>query len=302
VLIPQTLFLVHDFLDLGMDLQNGPWCPPQCWAFSSFGFEHHYISDFCGTLKSFWNSFMPPSFVWALLNIEDFLSCPPSVVWALLLLRTFSCPPRVVRALLVIKDFFFHLPPSVGCDPSQGYVFKKKLLGSKGDYKGFLRICERIIKDGLSSFQMHAFRIGKLWFLTCEYVKWFLIIHAIKTQLWSYLMVFGLSFRFFIGVRISLEFSELVYQNKHQFDFCFCIKTLISQKSLWKHGVMLFFFGDKKKGKHQRILGVVVLWVEGVFSMLFAWRHIMNTGKHMILLTGKAHLTEKVLWHYKLNC
>jgi len=28
----------------------------------------------------------------------------------------------------------------------------------------------------------------------------------------------------------------------------------------------------------------------------------MNTGKHMILLTGKAHLTEKVLWHYELNC
>jgi hypothetical protein len=23
---------------------------PQCWDFSSFGFEHHYISDFYGTL------------------------------------------------------------------------------------------------------------------------------------------------------------------------------------------------------------------------------------------------------------
>jgi len=53
---------------------------PQCWVFSSFGFEHHYISDFCGTLKYFWNSFMPPpppNFVWALLIIEDFLSCLP---------------------------------------------------------------------------------------------------------------------------------------------------------------------------------------------------------------------------------
>jgi hypothetical protein len=28
----------------------------------------------------------------------------------------------------------------------------------------------------------------------------------------------------------------------------------------------------------------------------------MNTGKHMILLTGKAYLTEKVLWHFELNC
>jgi len=26
----------------------------------------------------------------------------------------------------------------------------------------------------------------------------------------------------------------------------------------------------------------------------------MNTAKHMILLTGNAHLTEKVLWHYEL--
>jgi len=24
--------------------------------------------------------------------------------------------------------------------------------------------------------------------------------------------------------------------------------------------------------------------------------------EHMILLTGNAHLTEKVLWHYELNC
>jgi hypothetical protein len=53
------LFFVHTFLNLGIDLQNGPGAP-QCWAFSSFGFEHHYISDFCGTLKYFWNSFMPP--------------------------------------------------------------------------------------------------------------------------------------------------------------------------------------------------------------------------------------------------
>jgi len=27
VLIPQTLFVVHEFLDLGIDLQNGPRCP-----------------------------------------------------------------------------------------------------------------------------------------------------------------------------------------------------------------------------------------------------------------------------------
>jgi hypothetical protein len=31
------------------------------------------------------------------------------------------------------------------------------------------------------------------------------------------------------------------------------------------------------------------------------WRYVKNTGKHMILLTRKAHLTEKVLWHYELT-
>jgi hypothetical protein len=40
-----------------------------------------------------------------------------------------------------------------------------------------------MIKDGLSSFQMQALRIGKLCFFLCEYEKWFLIIHAVKTQL-----------------------------------------------------------------------------------------------------------------------
>jgi hypothetical protein len=29
--------------------------------------------------------------------------------------------------------------------------------------------------------------------------------------------------------------------------------------------------------------------------------HVLNTGKHMILLTRKAHLTEKILWHYEPN-
>jgi len=33
---------------------------------------------------------------------------------------------------------------------------------------------------------------------------------------------------------------------------------------------LFFFFGEEKKGKHQKILGVVVLLVKGVLSMLFA--------------------------------
>jgi hypothetical protein len=54
------------------------------------------------------------------------------------------------------------------------------------------------------------------------------------------------------------------------------------------------------------ILGVVVLWVKSVLEVLFIWnnkkeRHVMNTRKHMILLTRKANLIEKVLWHYELT-
>jgi hypothetical protein len=52
---------------------------------------------------------------------------------------------------------------------------------------------------------------------------------------------------FFIGFRISLEFSELICWNKHQFDFFFCIKTLISQKILVKIWGHACFFGKKEK-------------------------------------------------------
>jgi len=55
---------------------------------------------------------------------------------------------------------FSHLPPSVGCDPSQGY-FQKNYQAQKGTAKDIFQPCERIIKYGLSLSQMHAFRIGK---------------------------------------------------------------------------------------------------------------------------------------------
>ena len=62
-------------------------------------------------------------------------------------------------------------------------VFQEKSYSAqKGTTRDFWN-CERIIKDGLSSFQMQELRIGKLCFLLCEYEKWFLIIHAVKTQL-----------------------------------------------------------------------------------------------------------------------
>jgi len=71
---------------------------------------------------------------------------PPSIVWALSIVEVFS--------------MFSHLPPSVGCDPSQGY-FQKNYQAQKGTAKDIFQPCERIIKYGLSLSQMHAFRIGK---------------------------------------------------------------------------------------------------------------------------------------------
>jgi hypothetical protein len=61
---------------------------------------------------SFGFFFMPLSFVWALLMIENFLLCPPVLFGRFQSLR-----------------FFFlslALAPSVGCDPSQGYLSQEK--------------------------------------------------------------------------------------------------------------------------------------------------------------------------------
>jgi hypothetical protein len=80
-------------------LQNGPSCLLVSGLglfslFSLFGFEHYHISYFCGMLKHF-GFFRAPSFVWALLIIED------------------------------LSAYFLHLPLSVGCDPNQGYFSRK---------------------------------------------------------------------------------------------------------------------------------------------------------------------------------
>jgi hypothetical protein len=40
-------------------------------------------------------------------------------------------------------------------------IFKKHYQAQKGTAKDILQPCERIIKDGLSSSQMHAFKSGK---------------------------------------------------------------------------------------------------------------------------------------------
>jgi len=93
------------------------------------------------------------------------------------------------------------LAPSVGCDPSQGYFFKKNLLGSKEAAKDIFQPCERIIKNGLSSSQMHAFRIGKPCFHASMQSDFSLFMQP-KLSFWSHFIV--LFFFGFLGVWLPL--------------------------------------------------------------------------------------------------
>jgi len=119
---------------------------PKCrvWALSLCFLhfvEHNHLSCFYKKLKSFGSfgfSLSYPSFAWAALMIENFLSCPLLLFGHFQTLRFFLC--------------LSHLPPSVGCDSRQGY-FQKTLPGSKGTAKDIFQPCERIIKDDLSSSQ-----------------------------------------------------------------------------------------------------------------------------------------------------
>jgi hypothetical protein len=65
---------------------------------------------------------------------------PPALFEHLWWLRIVFYAPQCCLGTFKHWGFFLcllHLPPSVGCDPSQGY-FQKILLGSKGDYKGYI--------------------------------------------------------------------------------------------------------------------------------------------------------------------
>jgi hypothetical protein len=57
---------------------------------------------------------------------------------------------------------------------------------------------------------------------------------------------------------------------------------------------MLVFWGRERKENTKEFL---VQWFCKYRVCSVCYLH-----EHMILLTGNAHLTEKVLWHYELNC
>jgi hypothetical protein len=102
----------------------------------------------------------------------------------------------------------------------------------------------------------------------------------------------------------SLQFLEFVCLDKHQFDLCFELKLWIP-KNPFEHVRSCIVLEEKGNTPKDS-------WCSGFMSKDCAhsviclkhqqkWRHIVNTGKHMILLTRKTHLTEKVLCHYKSN-
>jgi hypothetical protein len=138
----------------------------------------------------------------------------------------------------------------------------------------------------------------------------FLLFIHLKLGFQSYFMVFFVFVFFFQVSRCMVTFlgNHLNFQNsvvldKHKHVFCFCTKLWILKnpcehvrscivlkekgnipKDSWRNGFML-------KGYAQCV----------ICMKQQKWKHVMNIGKHMILLTRKAHLTEKVLWYYELT-
>jgi hypothetical protein len=142
---------------------------------------------------------------------------PPSIVWAFSIVEVFSVSRTclLVWGVVLVK-----------------VISKKHYQAQKVIAKDIFQPRERIIKDGLSSSQMHAFRSGKSCFHVSIQSDCSLFIQ-IKTQLLSHLIVFlflffCFFFRFFrcmvTFLRNHLNFQYSFVLNKHQNDFCFCTK------------------------------------------------------------------------------
>jgi hypothetical protein len=86
---------------------------PQCWAFFSFGFEHHYISYFMESSNILISlDFLCLPTLFGHLNHQElyFSHLPPNILWALLIIEDFLSCPQGCLGTLVIKDFFALAP------------------------------------------------------------------------------------------------------------------------------------------------------------------------------------------------
>jgi len=66
---------------------------------------------------------------------------------------------------------FSHLPPSVGCDPSQGY-FQKTLPGSKEDCKGYISLVKGLSKMAFLHLKcMHLGSVSLAFMRVCKMIS-----------------------------------------------------------------------------------------------------------------------------------
>jgi hypothetical protein len=95
-----------------------------------------------------------------------------------------------------------------------------------------------------------------------------------------------------------LNFQNLFIRTNINLIFVFVLKILFSKNPCENMGSCLFFW-ERKKGKTLKNS-----WCSGFVSTKCAQCVIYMKAhyEHIILLTRKTHLTEKVLWHYELNC
>ena len=100
--------------------------------------------------------------------LQSFLTCPPVYGFFLLLALSqsldFCSKPFFYTLILSVSSKYLLFTPSVGCDLSQGFLWKKYSISSKWDCKGYIYLeSEGMNKDGLFSFQVRSVRTDKFW-------------------------------------------------------------------------------------------------------------------------------------------
>ena len=154
------LCLFLDLLYFEMYFQNGLSCPPSVglglflfvfvffilfWA-SLYWFLFFFCSKFFWIL---WIFLHAPKLCLGTFDDWEFSFMPPSIVWAFSIVEVFSVSRTclLVWGVVLVK-----------------VISKKHYQAQKVIAKDIFQPRERIIKDGLSSSQMHAFRSGKSCF------------------------------------------------------------------------------------------------------------------------------------------
>jgi len=148
-----------------------------------------------------------------------------------------------------------------------------------------------IIKNGLSSFQTHALRIGRPCFGVTSWCFFF----------------FRFSRCMVTFLRNLLNFQNTFVLDKHQYDFCFCTKSWIP-KNPCEHGWSCIVLEEKGNTPKDSWRNGFIIKGYAQCVICMKQQQKMKTchehGKNNILLIRKTHLTEKslaTLWAYEQN-